>query len=269
MNVSYHEKMERGTPDFPLELYGIDMSHPRYVMQLHWHSELELIRVIKGRLDITLNGSEFRLEEGHSVFIPGGVLHAAQPHSCEYECVVFSPSMLYGNENCKRLVKSQTNRICVYRTDENTDLLFERIKCRQVGDELEIYGRIYMLVSKVVKNTAARLVPENAKLEKIKPAINMIEEGYESKLVLASLAEACGLSQNYFSRYFKETVGQTPFEYITIYRIEAACEMFLSSSMNITEVCFACGFNDLSYFIHTFKRLKGVSPRKYIKNLNT
>ena len=91
----------------------------------------------------------------------------------------------------------------------------------------------------------------------------MIEENYASKVTLPDLAQACGLSPNYFCRYFKEITGQTPFEYITVYRIEAACEMLLAGEMSVTEVCFACGFNDLSYFIRIFKKIKGQTPRAY------
>ena len=39
MNTSYHERMQRGTKGFPIELYEIDFTHPRYKMQMHWHEE--------------------------------------------------------------------------------------------------------------------------------------------------------------------------------------------------------------------------------------
>jgi len=55
MKISpYLEHNERGTPDFPLELYVVTESHPRYNMQFHWHSDIEIIRVLKGKLNLTL-----------------------------------------------------------------------------------------------------------------------------------------------------------------------------------------------------------------------
>ncbi len=41
------------------------------------------------------------------------------------------------------------------------------------------------------------------------------------------------------------------------YRVEQACEMLSEDGANVTEACFHCGFNDLSYFINIFKRYKG------------
>ncbi|UKI37595.1 MAG: AraC family ligand binding domain-containing protein [Clostridiales bacterium] len=79
MNTSYHERISRGTPEFPLELYEIDFTHPRYKMQMHWHKELEIIRVIYGTLNLKLNEREFSVTTGQSVFVPSGVMHSAEP----------------------------------------------------------------------------------------------------------------------------------------------------------------------------------------------
>ncbi len=63
-NSSYHEKMQRGTEDFPVSLYCIDNSHVRYQMRTHWHSDFEIIRVLKGRLEISLNGRAYIVNKG-------------------------------------------------------------------------------------------------------------------------------------------------------------------------------------------------------------
>ena len=74
------------------------------------------------------------------------------------------------------------------------------------------------------------------------------------------------MSASYFSRRFKEITGQTPFEYLLAYRVEVACEMLLEGSENVTEICYKCGFNDLSYFINVFKKHMGISPKSYAMN---
>lgn len=264
MNASYHERMERGTPDFPIEFYSVNSSHPRYIMQMHWHKELEIIRVIRGSFELALGGRQMRISEGQSVFIPSGIIHGGTPNDCEYECAVFSPSMLYGSQICRVQVKALMQSAAVYENDSNINLLFEGVKRKKRGYELETYGRLYLIAADITAadDRESRGLP-NDKLEKIKPAMQMIEEEYDTKISLAALADACRLSPNYFSRYFKEVVGQTPFEYITVYRVEAACEMFAYSENSVTDVCYACGFNDLSYFIHIFKKYKGVSPKAY------
>ena len=68
-------------------------------------------------------------------------------------------------------------------------------------------------------------------------------------------------------RFFKELVGKTPIDYLNFYRIERACEMLISGEKNITETAFECGFNDISYFIKTFKKYKGIPPKQYISSI--
>jgi AraC-like DNA-binding protein len=58
---------------------------------------------------------------------------------------------------------------------------------------------------------------------------------------------------------------RTPIDYLNYYRIERACFKLVSTNLSITEVAFECGFNDLSYFIKTFKKYKAITPKQYLK----
>ena len=56
-------------------------------------------------------------------------------------------------------------------------------------------------------------------------------------------------------------------EYLNFYRIEIACEQLLSTDLSVTDIAINCGFNDVSYFIKTFKKYKGITPKQYIKKI--
>ena len=60
--------------------------------------------------------------------------------------------------------------------------------------------------------------------------------------------------------------NKTAFEYLIDYRIEQASKKLISTDESVTTICLDCGFNNLSYFIKTFKERKGVSPSEYRKN---
>lgn len=57
--------------------------------------------------------------------------------------------------------------------------------------------------------------------------------------------------------------GRTPIAYLNYYRIECACERLTLTDKSVTEIAFACGFNDMSYFSRVFKQLKGTTPTAY------
>lgn len=54
-----------------------------------------------------------------------------------------------------------------------------------------------------------------------------------------------------------------PIAYLNYYRIECACERLTLTDKSVTEIAFACGFNDMSYFSRVFKQLKGTTPTAY------
>lgn len=265
--TTYHEAMERGTPDFPAELYHLDFSHPRYQMCTHWHREFELMRVISGKFTLYLNEAEYVLGSGDSVLVPGGIVHGAQAENCVYECIVFSPGLMYVSAQCRSLVKGFAGQCYFYKDNKIMDKIFEALGKKEKGFQFEFLSGIYMLIADIAKNKSesAHHTVKNEKYEKIKSALMLIEENYASHFTLSELAASCGMSPNYFCRFFKEMTQKTPFDYINIYRINVACEMIAAGQRNITEVAFACGFNDLSYFIKIFKRYKGVSPKAYLK----
>lgn len=263
--LTYHENLQRGTPDFPMEFFSLSKNHPKYQMRTHWHKDFELIRIVSGSFKLTLNESQFTLTKGQSALLPGGIIHGGEPQDCHYHCLVFSAGILYAVQKCRSLIKAYMQTPVIYDKNDDIDAIFELFENQPTGFELSVIGRLYSLSASIVESRPEAPVMPNEKLEKIKAAISMIEENYSKKITLDELAEVCRMSPNYFSRFFKEITHQTPFEYIITYRIEAACEMLSGGSGNITDICYSCGFNDLSYFIHIFKKHKGISPKAYAK----
>ena len=62
--LDYSEKIQHGTPDFPLAYYYVDEKHPRYHMPMHWHREVELLRVLRGRLRLYADNAVLTVEAG-------------------------------------------------------------------------------------------------------------------------------------------------------------------------------------------------------------
>ena len=263
MKYSYfHEDTLRGTADFPLEFYHLSENSPRYIMQTHWHKDIEIIRVLQGVFEAQVGDSLFTIKAGDSIYIPSGVAHGGEPKDCIYECIVFSPAIMYSTQKIRTIIKSKILYPVIFREESDVDDLFEKFIQKQEGFELEIISHLHKIAFSALKNQTPQKSNAEYRANKIKPAILFIEKNFSSNISLSSLARECSMSPNYFCRIFKEVTGHTPFEYITTYRIEAACEMLLSDK-SVTDTAYDCGFNDLSYFIHIFKKSLGVSPKKY------
>jgi AraC-like DNA-binding protein len=68
------------------------------------------------------------------------------------------------------------------------------------------------------------------------------------------------MNRSAFCSFFKRQTGKTYFTYLNEMRIEEASRLLKEGGMSVSDVCFACGFNDISYFSRTFRRIKGYPP---------
>ncbi|HIW74919.1 MAG TPA: response regulator [Firmicutes bacterium] len=90
-----------------------------------------------------------------------------------------------------------------------------------------------------------------------------IDSHYDQGLTLNQLAEEMNLNANYLSQVFKKETGKTFLKYITDLRIEKAKKLLDSKNYSISEVASRLGFSDYFYFLKTFKRVTGLTPKQY------
>ena len=85
----FKEEKEHGTFDFPIEFYHVTQDHPRYNMDLHWHTQCEIIRVLEGEFSLILDDEKILSKAGDILFIHDGVVHGGTPLNCVYECSIW------------------------------------------------------------------------------------------------------------------------------------------------------------------------------------
>lgn len=275
--MAFNEIKQHGTVDFPFELYKIDSTHPKYEMVLHFHPNIEIIRVIEGKLNLTLDNKKFVANSGEVYFVGSNSLHGAIPDNAVYECLVLNLSFLKnGNKICDSFIDDILSRhISVFEKIDNRAALNVISQLFYSIDNninhFNVISKVYELIG-IIKNdnlytkNILTKTPE-IKSVKIKKIVDFVQKNYDKELTLQDIADSCGYSVKYFCQYFKNATGKTPFSYLTDYRIERASYMILSTDMPITQIAYSCGFNDLSYFIKTFKSLKGITPNAYRKSI--
>ncbi len=279
--MSYNELKQHGTADFPFGLYRIDATHPKYEMSHHWHTEHELIRVLEGKLHITLNNRALCAGPGDLIYVNSEVVHGAMPEDCVYECIVFTPqflSMPHSDFYDGVLSHSVLLRDWFAEEDDSceevlriADGIFRAL--REDGEETRyaVVGGFYMLFGWFCGHRAYQTsLPMTAgggrdekNVQKLKHVLSFIRGAYDRPITLEDMAAAADMSPQYFCTFFKQMTDKTPFAYVSSYRIERACRKLLGSDLSVTDIAFSCGFNDLSYFIKTFKAEKGMTPRAF------
>lgn len=278
--INYRESRRRGTPDFPLEYHHVTSNHPQYVMSLHWHLEFEILRIIQGSLSVTIDEQLVTASQGDMVLIPPGALHSAVPSDCEYECIVFDMNILLNkNDGSNALFhKIMEHKISLQNLFNKQQpqiqflgtTLFKYISMKAPGYQTIVLGSMYLMFGLIFSSGYYSETIGNSKhmlrrISQLKHALEFIEANYNSNITLDEIAGSVDMSPKYFCRFFQEMTHLTPIKYLNNYRIERACYQLLTTDYSITEIAYNCGFNDLSYFIKTFKQYKGTTPKKYLK----
>jgi AraC-like DNA-binding protein len=104
--------------------------------------------------------------------------------------------------------------------------------------------------------------------EQIGPAINAMHGEPAHSWTLQELAERVGMSRSGFAQKFKETVGATPIDYLTRWRMLLAGDRLANSNDPISVIALSLGYESESAFSTAFKRVMGCSPRRYSRGSN-
>ncbi len=97
----------------------------------------------------------------------------------------------------------------------------------------------------------------------IAKARTFIDRNFNRELTLEEVSREVHVSPYYFSKLFKEQMGENFINYLTLKRIEAAKHLLTDGSLNVKNICCEVGYNDPNYFSRLFKRFEGVTPTEY------
>jgi AraC-like DNA-binding protein len=143
-----------------------------------------------------------------------------------------------------------------------------------VKDSFYAVTQFYSILYELSKSTQCRELSSSsfAKVEvesdsrRVLKVKNYIAQNYKNEIRLSTLADIAGMSTSAFSRFFKLHTGRNLSEYIIEMRLGYASRRLVDSSDSISEICFSCGFNNLSNFNRIFKKRKGCSPSEFRDN---
>jgi AraC-like DNA-binding protein len=102
--------------------------------------------------------------------------------------------------------------------------------------------------------------------ERLRHIYAFIDENYHRKINIDEIASACNLGKEAFCRYFKKATGNTFVGFLNQYKISQAKRLLLAGK-NVGETCYECGFESLSYFNRTFKKITNENPSEFKKKL--
>ncbi len=278
---NYHETKSHSAPDFPYNTYICSIPLDFEKVPLHWHDEVEIIYIKKGRGRVTLDFTSFYVEAGDIIVVTPGQLHAIGPaeHSMEYENIIFSLDLLRtGSMDALNqeffepfLAGSIGFEHLICRDHENYPALSSCLNradniCRSFpkGYRLAIKGCLFEFFYTIFTNsTDIPAAKSDPRLERLKTVLKYIEMHYSHAISIDEIAAVASFSASHFMRFFKAAMGMSFTLYLSAYRLSMAARLLVSTNDSILDIALSCGYENLSYFNRSFKKRYKKTPGEY------
>ena len=275
------ETKEHGSELFHFTIYPCIIPDNLPSFALHWHKNMELIFVKKGKGKVQFGLETKEANAGDIFILPPESLHALfhlPGYIMEYENIIFDVNFLGGGASdvCDReyLVPLIAGRLlvplCISRKDNGYDQILACVndaehlyntheRGYELGIKADMMRLLYLLLSLYPKTP----VIETPDIERFKKIVSQIEKRYSEPISVTSMANFCGCSNSHFMRWFKQMTGTSFTSYLNGRRLAYAAELLYKTDEKILTIAQNVGFENLSNFNRQFKTRYHMTPSQY------
>ena len=248
---------------------------------LHTHDFAEFAIVTEGECTHIVDGYEYQLKRGEVYVILPNVWHGLKDvkKPLKHYTFMFNLTNLIlfdveiknqsgffsmfmpscSGEFANRLFLNENE---MEKVSNLCEIMINEYEAKKQGYEFVLRAMLASLIGIILRSYHSSNSGDMESYEKIRPAINYIEENYEQKITLEILAEKCFLSGRQLSRLFNKVYGKSPSDYLLNYRLTAAYLYLMTTEQSISSISDKCGFYDESHLSKMFLRRYGFLPSK-------
>ncbi|KAB8130111.1 AraC family transcriptional regulator [Gracilibacillus oryzae] len=249
-----------------------------FEMELHYHSAMEIMYVIKGKCQIEIEDRMIDLRKGQYIWIQSNVKHRLIVHRenpCRMLNIEFlkkdkgqhftSLDVLFEHSLTLRSLFHEHNRYFLLKDDESVYNTLRHLVLeldRQTdSNQLLIDNLLVQLLLWTDRNRME--FDQQSDSFYIKKVLTHIHENYDTALRVEDLASMSHLHPSYLHRLFKASLNMTINQYITKVRLDKAKMLLIHTEIPVTEISNYVGVNTSQYFSSLFKKDAGLSPSAY------
>lgn len=248
----------------------------------HFHSEYEIVYIVKSSGTRFVGDSVEKFKEGDIVLLGSNTPHFWQSDSENNKntrvnaiVVQFSKDFFSQQINSypeffhiREMLKKSSRGINFSHkaSDKIGKMLFKLLKQKDLQQTL-YFIKILDYMSKTFEYKL--LSGENYKAEnyegkeRLNKVMHYINTNYQNHINQKEIAEKIGMNVSAFSRYFSEKTGKKFSGFVNELRINYACKLLINNSIAVSQICFESGFENISNFNRTFRQYTGITPSEY------
>ena len=260
--------------------------YPNKIYEGEVHDYYELYVCLSGKAKVKSGDKEFDLFEKDFLITPPGMHHTHNPDKTFLSSVsiCFSAKGLDDTLICNKVGQLNDEKMNVlnilineyinnYEFQPDSDIPYVKkvdYKNEYAYPQMFKCGleMILIQITRYFQDQTERTEVNIQREYKKNKVVEYIKEHYKEKVVLEDIAKEFNYSVGHLCRKFKVEIGDSVVNYIIKYRISMAMRLlFERQDLSIEEIALDVGFNDVQFFDKTFKKLTGMTPGKYRKEV--
>lgn len=288
MKISKEPLLENISPKFgsSLKIHNFKEASNDHAASWHFHPEMEIVYVNGGAGKRHIGNHISYYNDGDLIFIGANLPHFGFTDRLSMnksEVVIQAREDFLGTDffsipemkSIKRLLDRSAQGIVFHNPTKDIvgaqmEALLELNNFEQLVAFLKILEQLsesedYTLLN--VEQMVLETKPQDTKRMDI--IYSLVSKEFTRAIPLSEIADKVSMTEQAFSRYFKKKSGKTFTQFVNEYRLVHASKLLSEQHLSITDICYACGFNNFSHFNKTFKTYTGKSPSKYRDQFKT
>ncbi len=266
--------------------------HPKFNYPLHNHPEYEICLTLNSKGNRIIGDSVAKYQEKDLVLVGPYIYHRwddadITPEQREEASIIvvqfdksFFESKLMDKEAfyaIKRMLYRSKRGIQFTGSivDKISKRLHRLAETKMSGFEatIEFLSILNCLATspeqKLLASEGFSIQPKEMEDSRISNVYDFIMKNYTQKILVTQAAEIANMSESAFSHFFKKCTNKSFTQFVVELRIGFACKLLMETQDTISQICFKCGFNNISNFNRLFKKYKKITPLQYRNQLET
>ncbi|NSL87172.1 AraC family transcriptional regulator [Chitinophaga solisilvae] len=285
MKVSYRHISTPEDASFSIK----EFCQPRFTNTFHFHHGHELILMVKSSGKVYAGNKVMNFSEGEIYMFGPGLVHCFCNDNTSGSTAEMAHALIVQfTEDClgkeffdklelrkiKELMQLSAYGIKFENVSPSVNSLFFQLQANQqmknliillqILDELSLRNRENLLL---LTDDPRKIHYKGDDSKKLTSIFKYVLENYLHHVDSKTAASLACMNESAFCRYFKRRTKKTFSQFVNETRISHATKLLIGTEDGISEICYACGFDNISYFNRQFKIYQGKSPREYRKAL--
>ncbi len=254
----------------------IEQSETCYMCS-HFREDFIWIRIMKGTVEMKIEGSRIRIKEGDFLFLNSNRIRElvdVPDGPAECRLLIAKPDLIsnpFIQQRLERMIHDSAFSSAIISPSNplffaDMDAIFELLRHKPQEYEFAVLSHYLSQLRQILRiyrhTNPDDTISQNTDIVSLREMMAYIGEHFSEQLTLDQIAESGKVSRSKCTRLFRTYIQKSPIHHLHSFRLQKSVFLLNNTDLSISEIAYRCGFNQQSYYNRLFMRQFGMTPKE-------